>query len=270
MKQEEQRIMEGLQKTNTQLPSNIEDLSKFVLVGRERLASVRAAIRAIDKVGVAKEVREQKLKEGQDIAEAVLDAEIRIGELAKVVPKESGGDHGNQHTGGKTDSSVAFGKSPKQEFQQKVGLPERQIQRFQVLAEHPEEVQAAKEAARKAEKMVSRSDVLERIPKRETPAKAFIRREAEHEAFKKAKDEMDVIPVTAIQNDRDTLRMLALDMDTSLRSITSEVMRVNLKYRDNEKEYMEALTDTQATITMNGLQNAVRVLERYIEELRRQ
>lgn len=52
--------MNELTVANNNLPSNIEDLSKFVLVGREQLVAVRAAIRAIDKVGVAQEVRKQK------------------------------------------------------------------------------------------------------------------------------------------------------------------------------------------------------------------
>jgi len=56
--------MDNLVSTNGyQLPVNIEDLSKFVLVGREKLISVKAEIRAIDKVGFAKEVREQIIKE---------------------------------------------------------------------------------------------------------------------------------------------------------------------------------------------------------------
>lgn len=59
--------MNELAVANNNLPSNIEDLSKFVLVGREQLVAVRAAIRAIDKVGVAQEVRKQKLKEGQEM-----------------------------------------------------------------------------------------------------------------------------------------------------------------------------------------------------------
>ena len=77
--------------TNTaNLPANIEDLSKFVLVGREKLTAVRAEIRAIQKVGLAKEVHEQKLREAQDIADAVLDAEVRIGELTRAMPKAQG------------------------------------------------------------------------------------------------------------------------------------------------------------------------------------
>ena len=69
------------------LPATIEDLSKFVLVGRGKLVAVRAEIRAIEKVGLAQEVRTQKLAEAQDIAEAVLDAEVRIGELMSATPK---------------------------------------------------------------------------------------------------------------------------------------------------------------------------------------
>ena len=59
----------------TLLPDKIEDLSKFILVGREKLNSVRAEIRAINKLKLAQEVREQKRMEAKMIAEAVLDAE---------------------------------------------------------------------------------------------------------------------------------------------------------------------------------------------------
>ena len=58
------------QLTNTQnnLPQNVEELSRFVLVGREKLVAVRAEIRAIDKLGLADGVRRQKLEEAQMIA----------------------------------------------------------------------------------------------------------------------------------------------------------------------------------------------------------
>ena len=75
-----------------QLPENIPDLAKFVLIGRDKLKAVRAEIHAIDKVGMAKEVYNQKLEEAQEIAEVVTDAECRMGELLKAVPKASGGD----------------------------------------------------------------------------------------------------------------------------------------------------------------------------------
>ena len=55
--------MSELIKQQTQLPSTIEDLSRFVLVGREKLNAVRAEIRAIEAIGLASEVHEQKLSE---------------------------------------------------------------------------------------------------------------------------------------------------------------------------------------------------------------
>lgn len=72
------------------LPDTLEDLSKFVLVGREKLTAVRANIRAIDKLQLAEDVREQKKEEAQMLAEALLDAEVRIGDLLKIIPKAQG------------------------------------------------------------------------------------------------------------------------------------------------------------------------------------
>ena len=156
--------MNELTVANNNLPSNIEDLSKFVLVGREQLVAVRAAIRAIDKVGVAQEVRKQKLKEGQEIGEAVLDAEVRIGELMREVPKASGGDHGNQYTGGKINTDDKFATS-KTKVISDMGFTPMQVSRFETLAAHPEIVAQAKAAARENDTIVTRADVLEMVRK---------------------------------------------------------------------------------------------------------
>ena len=82
--------MNELTTAEKQLPDNLEDLAEFTLIGREKLNAVRAEIRAIEKVGLAKEVHEQKLAEAQDIAEAVLDAEVKIGELTKKMDTAQG------------------------------------------------------------------------------------------------------------------------------------------------------------------------------------
>lgn len=70
------------------LPTTIEDVSKFVLFGREKLTSIRAEIRAIDKLQIAEEVRNQKKEEAQLLAEALLDAEVKLGELFQALPKD--------------------------------------------------------------------------------------------------------------------------------------------------------------------------------------
>lgn len=71
------------------LPATLPELANFVLIGREKLASVRAEIRAIQKVGLAKEVLEQKRAEAQEIAELVTLSEVKIGAMLKEIPKTS-------------------------------------------------------------------------------------------------------------------------------------------------------------------------------------
>ena len=64
--------------TNNMLPETLPELSRFVLIGREKLNAVRAEIRAIEKVGLAKEVLEQKKVEAQEIAELVTSRKCRL------------------------------------------------------------------------------------------------------------------------------------------------------------------------------------------------
>ena len=146
--------MQDIVTSHYNLPDNIYDLSKFVLVGREKLVAVRAEIRAIDKVGLAQEVREQKLHEAQDISEAVLDAETRIGELMLRVPKKQGA---------RTDIKPTDSDVGKYDVIREAGFTPKQVERFQTLAAHPEIVEQTKAEARENDDIVSRSFVLNKI-----------------------------------------------------------------------------------------------------------
>jgi N6-adenosine-specific RNA methylase IME4 len=148
-----------------ELPARLEDLSKFVLVGREKLVAVRAEIRAIDKVGLAQEVRQQKLSEAQDISEAVLDAEVRIGELMREVPKAK-----NQY------ALPTAGQSKTEVFVD-MGFTHSQVQRFETLAAHPEIVAQAKAEARENDDIVSRSLVLNMVKEQKRVEKETAREE---------------------------------------------------------------------------------------------
>lgn len=161
-----ERMSNSLDTIHAGLPTKIDDLSKFVLVGREKLVAVRAEIRAIDKVGLAQEVREQKLKEAQDIADAVLDAEVRIGELMSRVPKATRGTGSNQYKKAENDNAVEFSK-PKSDVIRDAGFTPKQVQRFQTLAAHPEIVEQAKAEARENDDIVSRSLVLNMVKERQ-------------------------------------------------------------------------------------------------------
>ena len=148
--------------TSNNLPATLPELSRFVLVGREKLVAVRAEIRAIDKVGLAKEVRQQKLAEAQDIADAVLDAEVKVGELTAKIQTAQGK---------RTDIQLGRTAAPKskKEIIKKAGFKKDQIKRFEALAKHPEAVEQAKAEAREHEEIVTRSAVLNKIKETKKP-----------------------------------------------------------------------------------------------------
>ena len=164
--------------SKTNLPDTVGDLSKFVLIGREKLVAVRAEIRAIDKVGLAEEVRRQKLEEAQAISEAVLDAEVKIGELMSGLPKRQGARTDIQPL----DSGVGKLKS---EVIKDSGFTEKQAERFQTLAANPDLVEKAKAEARENDDIVSRSLVLNLVKERKRADKEAKREAQRQENVKK-------------------------------------------------------------------------------------
>lgn len=81
----------------------------------------------------------------------MLDAEVRIGELMKQVPKAK-----NQYQSA-TDSGVA---STKREVIENAGFTPKQVERFETLASHPDIVEQVKAEARESDDIVTRSAVL--------------------------------------------------------------------------------------------------------------
>ena len=171
--------MDKLIKQNSQLPSTIDDLAKFILIGREKLTAVKAGIRAIEKLDLAKEVREQKKEEAQDLAGALLDAEVRIGQLLKALPRVGGqrtdlepGNtavtrfQNNENTTSKQPEhagATRLNQTTKQESIKKLGFDKMQASRFETLAEHPDIVEEVKAEARKNDDLPTRTEVLHRI-----------------------------------------------------------------------------------------------------------
>lgn len=99
------------------------------------------------------------LSEAQDIAEAVLDAEARIEELTKEMAKSKGGRPSET-----VRNNVESYQTTKAEQLQRVGIKQDTAERFERIAAHPKAVEAAKEQAREEGRIVTRQDVLNRIP----------------------------------------------------------------------------------------------------------
>lgn len=206
--------------SNVNLPTNIDDLAKFALIGREKLVAVRAEIRAIEKVGLAQEVRQQKLREAQDISEAVLDAEVRIGQLMAQVPKATP----NNNPFHENDSDVDFVK-PKSEVIRDAGFTQKQVERFQTLAAHPDIVEQAKAEARENDDIVSRASVLNMVAAKKQEDKP-------HVAFNSGNNEW-YTPADIIEAARTA--MGSIDFDPASSDIAQEVVKAS--------EYYTAETD---------------------------
>ena len=142
------------------LPAKLEDLSKFVLIGNDKLQAVRAEISSIKKLGLAKEVHEQKLTEAQNIAEVVTQAKIKMGEILNSLPKAKE----NQYTKVPIDTPVEKQTSkPKAEVIADIGLTQKQAERLQTMAKNQDIVQASIAKAKDEGDIVSQSQIFKDI-----------------------------------------------------------------------------------------------------------
>ena len=244
--------MNELSTKTTQLPANLEDLSKFVLVGRERLTAVRAEIRAIQKVGLAKEVHEQKLAEAQDIADAVLDAEVKIGELTKAIPTAQGA---------RTElSNNADTKSQKLEH---IGLDKQQASRFERLASHPQAVEAAKTQAREEGRIVTRQDVLNRIPATRPNPKnlddMIHLARAEHEVYKQDKQET-VVSIADAQRDKENRDLITSETLLKVMRSANHASDIMILPIDEIDEMIESISDQQFEELQRTISQGIKVL----------
>ena len=205
-----------------QLPNNIEDLAKFVLVGREKLVSVRASIRAIDKLELAEEVREQKREEAQMLAEALIDAEVRIGDLLKQIPKAK-----NQYA---KDNGV---HSTKKEVINNLGFNEKQAQRFETLSNNKDIVEQVKAEARENEDIPTRTRVLQLV-------KEKTKEEKDREYLQARFKEIERIKGTEIRMNEAIFKILTVQVN-----------------EENVQIWMDGLEDYRKENLVNELDEAI-------------
>lgn len=220
-----------------QLPETLPDLSRFVLIGRDKLKAVRAEIHAIDKVGMAKEVYQQKLEEAQEIAEVVTDAECRIGELLKAIPKA-----GN----GKLDSHRSEIPKSKMQTVKESGITQRQAEHFQYMASHPDSVAKAKAKAREQGTVLSRNAVINQIvsdTKPKNPIKEMERQaEERHEEFNPSAKTVSFDDIRQDKEDRVTIgRRAYIEICNSVKALDAYALLKN----ESVKAIPDALEKTK-------------------------
>ena len=127
-----------------------EDLQKFILVGKEKLNAHLAKIRAIEKVGEAYAAKEAALSDAQDLGDALLDAESKLGEMLE----ETVHDRGNITLGshGRTKSLPP-------------GITKKDSHYTQTLSKNRDLIEEVIEEAYEKGTIPTRKDVLKKIQK---------------------------------------------------------------------------------------------------------
>ncbi len=109
----------------------------------------QAKVRAIEKVGLAKGVRDQALNDAQDVATAVLYAEAKMGELLKAIPKPKFDKQLNGSLRGTTESLPN-------------GITKKQSHYAQALAENQGAIEEVIKECIKKEEIPTRYEVLKK------------------------------------------------------------------------------------------------------------
>ena len=141
-----------------QLPDTLEDLTQFVLVGKAKLQAYMLKLQTVNKLSVAQEIRDQTLKEAQEISTALIAAEQRIGELLLAIPKANGT---------RTDLGTSGHSCPevktKTQTISDMGYGEREAKDYQQMAKNPEIVQKVINEAIANGEVVTKTQVLKEI-----------------------------------------------------------------------------------------------------------
>lgn len=152
------------------LPDTIEDLTQFVLVGKAKLDAYMLKLRTINKLSTAQEIRDQTLKEAQEVSTALIAAEQRIGELLLSIPKRAGGV--NQYN--KEEKSNRTEKT-KTETAKEMGYTRHEVSDYQQMAKNPETVQRVLEEAIENGTVVTKTQVMKEIRAVKAESEARIR-----------------------------------------------------------------------------------------------
>jgi hypothetical protein len=135
------------------LPSKPEGLHKFILVGKEVLKAHKAKIRAIERINESYTVKRVALKDAQDIADALLEAEKKFGEILARIPKQP-----EPSTNGRFGGSKPILPS---------GITHKESHKAQVIAKHPKVIEQVKVKARQEKRIATSEEVYKEIKKEE-------------------------------------------------------------------------------------------------------
>lgn len=141
------------------LPALPGDLAKFIVVAQEKIKAVKAEIRAIQRLEMAKEVCDQKIEEQARLQELTLLAYQRMGEITREIPKASAG-RPSKEIG--SSSGTNFEK-PKTQAIRELGFSKPQVSRMEQMAAHSDIVEEVIAESQAGQTEATQTEVLRRI-----------------------------------------------------------------------------------------------------------
>lgn len=141
--------MQELINIKVQLPTTVDELEKYIAIGKEQQKARQAQIRAYDKIEAAETTKKAVLENAQNEADTLLDAEIKLGELIRQTVGR----------GGKSDRTSRGGSSKP--------LPAtidwKESHYLQAIANNQDVVEQIKAKARESNTLATDKDVLKEI-----------------------------------------------------------------------------------------------------------
>lgn len=218
------------------LPAQPTDLAKFIVVAQEKLKAVKAEIRAIQRLDMAKEVYDQKIEEQARLQELTLLAYQRMGEITREMPKGSGGDRRSEDF--KIPAKGNFEKTKAKSIQD-LGFSTSQVGRMEQMAAHPNIVEEVIAESQVGQTEATQTEVLRRIKEQGN----------------------NVIDLTTAQKERHDSDMAKIDRDyANLKLFRKATNHLELFKITDEILDSVAETDVDLQSTINGLSEAIRLL----------
>lgn len=182
--------MNDLVTTYEYLPATIDELQQWIIINKERLNAHRAKIRAIEKTSTALAAKEAAIQDGQYLAEIILDAEVRLGELLEAIkPKpiiESSADG-------------TINKAPLRGRKRSLpsGMDKKQSHYAQTLAKHKDVVEQTKADAKEEGRIATSAEVIGQIQRKHT------KKEDPNKIIRQEYDDGFELYIRAVRNARD-------------------------------------------------------------------
>jgi len=117
------------------IPAKPEDLRKFILIGKRVVEAHKAKLKAIVQVETAAAAHQAALADAQTVAEVVLDAEAKLGEMLQGLANPTSSRQGTR--------------------QLPIGIDKKMSHEAQEIHRHPEAVEKCKTEAREKGEIVT-------------------------------------------------------------------------------------------------------------------